>query len=1325
MGGVLAGDELEDDDMMACVVDSELDVLISFQMSRSFDFKTKSFISSKENEGELPRTPLKTMDEIELMLRKSGCPQAVIENNLSWLKRYEEDVNSLPDPIQFLMDHPADEKTGKKYTSDRMTYDTEDTLNGGKSYEIPWRFWLKDEDYIPFCCTLLNPRTNRFRFQISEHWSQTTPIRIMWETKEPETDDEADEVKSRPAAFTMIDTVLSLFQQQDPEKTFMNYTNMSYNLTGVDRMVLSEFIVTMQDLFDLYDAARSKLPVSCKLLPLGHSSELLGTRDRKGHYRHKKTIHPIDMFKDRIRAFDWEEGIVTPIYERPNTHIAMTQQMFDQTCSVIPRDHWDHFDISLTAGGYRLHRKGWTRCHECLNPPASCELCAPVPDSDLKSCPHCWPDEPLGSKWCKDDCQDKVSTFNFQRLVIQVQRLCPKPESELKSCSTCWPDLPLGSKRCKRECENPCFDTFDQQIESHARYINFNYPNKLKKRCPCGTGKYTKDCDACMQLKPPALMCSICKVEHRRGAMEIQFINGWIKVTCWLNQDSDEENRTVTAGQYTETEEMKRARYEAKKRICRNDLLYNPSHDIVDHFVHGPEVQKVLPLKADEPVIVIKAGLGAGKTKQMAHHISRQLAVNPDLKVLFLSSKRSYAHAQTSRLRGGEEKEEKENDVTFEERHHEIEEELGFRVTNYLNEREGLKKGEAVNRNFYMISCESLHRVNQGYDIIVLDEVTSLAKAMDSKFHGVNKNENRRRFEQLMKRAQSVIAMDGYIDHRCFHLLRNCRPDDYIAYHEYTYKPHDGKSAIYVNEVDLLQQIRKAIEDGENIAIVCSEAKAGVQFIESEVLKVSGMTQDNVAAYYGGCSDQLRTHFKDVNTHWKTKRVVIYNSVVGAGISFDDPHFDRLFMFCSSRGPCTRDMMQLKSRIRRFKNPEMIYTMRNVNFVSFPTRIDEIRRQILDRAHAESKTASIFQQNGVELISELEEEGLRYSLNETWWTELTYMNIREDNFSKVNWKAQWEVMLENEGMIVENRCVAPTRKDAKELKEAKKEFKELNQAEEIAQFDNARPFEDIDEVAEVEKRIANETATQEDMIRIMKHNFISKVKPEFQAQISGEHYLAYKHETKQLDNIKMELEWTQEEVNELDVQKQHQIEVEQKCAVTGKKKSVKISKQLTLEDAQRSRLGKWMAIKEICRRLGLQSSVTEGAVFNNMSFKTDLPFWIEFCEHIQGLFKFRKLKPAKTWKVCSNIVFEAIKDWSGSVINPHHETDDNKKKRITVDGKQEYLCEYTLRTRELARDFYPYWDGIKRVPKQVTLEMIQQAQETSSKVSTLEFLSMQ
>ena len=78
--------------------------------------------------------------------------------------------------------------------------------------------------------------------------------------------------------------------------------------------------------------------------------------------------------------------------------------------------------------------------------------------------------------------------------------------------------------------------------------------------------------------------------------------------------------------------------------------------------------------------------------------------------------------------------------------------------------------------------------------------------------------------------------------------------------------------------------------------------------------------------------DKLKKQLKDVNNFWDKFDLVIYSPSVESGVSFNKEHFDKLYVVLSSKSTSPRAVMQMCSRVRKIKDPQVDVYLNNLPF---------------------------------------------------------------------------------------------------------------------------------------------------------------------------------------------------------------------------------------------------------------------------------------------------------------------------------------------------------------------------------------------------------
>lgn len=106
-------------------------------------------------------------------------------------------------------------------------------------------------------------------------------------------------------------------------------------------------------------------------------------------------------------------------------------------------------------------------------------------------------------------------------------------------------------------------------------------------------------------------------------------------------------------------------------------------------------------------------------------------------------------------------------------------------------------------------------------------------------------------------------------------------------------------------------------------------------------------------------SDSLKSKLKnDLNNLWKTD-LLMYSPTIGAGVNFDEDHFDYLFVILSRMSCNPRDTIQMMNRVRRFTNNKVVVYVNGLKntadckFMTFEDTFNKVMQEI--KEHTQDK----------------------------------------------------------------------------------------------------------------------------------------------------------------------------------------------------------------------------------------------------------------------------------------------------------------------------------------------------------------------------------
>ncbi len=257
-----------------------------------------------------------------------------------------------------------------------------------------------------------------------------------------------------------------------------------------------------------------------------------------------------------------------------------------------------------------------------------------------------------------------------------------------------------------------------------------------------------------------------------------------------------------------------------------------------------------------------------------------------------------------------------------------------------------------LNDSRVIIQVESLHRITIGAgkhrpDLLILDECESIFDQFDS---GLHKKfaESWAVFKWLMAYSSHLVCMDANLSNRTYEIISRMRSKflPTINYHFNSYQnATDDTYNITVNKSEWYLDLYNSLGSGNKIAVAISsltEAKVLYEGIMSKypTLKIGFYSSKTPMS-------EKKLHFSNVDEYWSCYDVLIYTPTVSAGISFEKPHYDKLYAYFTDSSCHAEVCIQMIGRIRNLKSKNYVVcidsTRRNL-----PVDVGVIRNTLMD-----------------------------------------------------------------------------------------------------------------------------------------------------------------------------------------------------------------------------------------------------------------------------------------------------------------------------------------------------------------------------------------
>lgn len=489
-----------------------------------------------------------------------------------------------------------------------------------------------------------------------------------------------------------------------------------------------------------------------------------------------------------------------------------------------------------------------------------------------------------------------------------------------------------------------------------------------------------------------------------------------------------------------------------------------------------------------------KQGVDLAQGKRSTHALLKFMLGDKGLRVLFVSTRVKYAEGISAGLR-----------------------EAGIPVVCYLDVERKRRRGEKqpmLNQPMLMVSAESLHYVNGNYDIIVLDECTSILKQMDSPYHRM-RNADWTVLQHVVKQAKWVICADAYIDDRIFRFLNYLRKQQ-VQYVHNTVQKQLGYSASEVNQFKLVELMKFAYEQGCNFHFVAtvqsfltdvlepmlqqlgcpperylmyhSKSTNDVSKLENINATCLGLTPEEYAEYKvhedGGFVTPQRQQQLQSIIQQKGLRVFAHTTTICQGIDITVKHFHYRFAYADAQTVDIEDFMQMIGRVRFLLSKQMALYVRTLRY-RLPVTEPEILRGIAtgDFVGVTAQLAYL-----TEEVHDLPDGTHERRTVPSLPNDIAIMNVKYTNISRNTYRYRLWASLAERGYTCHPECVEITDEQKASLKEFREAHRNARSEAELDALESALILEG-EEFAELEGKCDHGSATPEEIVTFAKSRF--------------------------------------------------------------------------------------------------------------------------------------------------------------------------------------------------------------------------------------------
>ena len=276
------------------------------------------------------------------------------------------------------------------------------------------------------------------------------------------------------------------------------------------------------------------------------------------------------------------------------------------------------------------------------------------------------------------------------------------------------------------------------------------------------------------------------------------------------------------------------------------------------------------------------------------------------------------------------------------------------------------------------ISMESLHRLehrNEGYNILVFDEIEALLTQLASKTMGKLVTESYRVLENLIKQADVLIFADAFISGRTISFIKNIVDKPTLLSKNLKLEVQRTKKELKGNFKSFCNKMLDTAISGKKFWCYAENAEGLEDFAVF-------LEQNKINYYIYTAAGKDRETLVDVNKSWQDVQVILYSPTITVGIDFspkDDQgndiiHFDCGFIYVSSNVGMIRNAFQGKARARHMNDNIIYYCVRDERAKQKKEESSFVFTNIKEATHFVKKNSEWIQQATENLDKKLRKE---------------------------------------------------------------------------------------------------------------------------------------------------------------------------------------------------------------------------------------------------------------------------------------------------------------------------------------------------------------
>lgn len=335
---------------------------------------------------------------------------------------------------------------------------------------------------------------------------------------------------------------------------------------------------------------------------------------------------------------------------------------------------------------------------------------------------------------------------------------------------------------------------------------------------------------------------------------------------------------------------------EDSKKI--NHLYNSESADFVPIDIDEPYVR---PIITDAATVILRSSMGSGKSTRVKEYIHQ---LDATISILFITNRRVLSKELIAQY----------NDAGF---------------IHY----DQLKRGSVQETPRVICQLESIHLIEavQKFNIVILDEMESLANQLYSPTHCSSLLQHSEIFANVVREADRVFIMDAFISSKTFALVKGLRPLQTMHYERYMQNPRPRVCEIYTatngTNATMMNNLLSDVVNGKKLYIWSGSLRLVKKL--SQMIKSIGIDANRILEITSETSNKKKNEiFADVNASWSAVDYVIASPSITVGCNHNVPgHFDRVYVFINSLSTPVRDAVQAMMRCRELNDRKILISI--------------------------------------------------------------------------------------------------------------------------------------------------------------------------------------------------------------------------------------------------------------------------------------------------------------------------------------------------------------------------------------------------------------